>query len=151
MSIRTAHRWASLALLLLMAACAAPPVPADLAPRFGEVKAHFIKGQDVNVIEVRALDAVAIRGAVLIMPGGARVPAEQINADRSPSLPQGPINGIGLNTTDTTLVGQVASAALIRLPDPPAYREQWKQAVIDVTLGDGPSRRTERLAAPPAP
>jgi hypothetical protein len=140
-----------LAALLGLAACAAPPVPADLAPRFGEVKARFVTGGDVNVIEVRALEVAAIRSATLIMPDGTRVPAEQIDAEASPNLPAGPTEGIGLGSSTTTLVGQIASAALIRLPDPPAYRQAWKGAAIDVALGDGAGRHVERLAAPPPP
>lgn len=140
-----------LAALLGLAACASPAVPSDLAPRFGEVKARFVTGRDVDVIEVRALDTMAIRAATLVMPDGSRVPSEQIDAEGSPSLPGGPINGIGLGSSSTTLVGQVASAALIRLPDPPAYRQAWKSALIEVTLGDGAGRVAERVAAPPPP
>jgi hypothetical protein len=39
----------------------------------------------------------------------------------------------------------------VRLPDPPAYRQAWKSAVIDVVLGDGSDRIAQRLAAPPPP
>lgn len=151
MVLRPDFRRIALAALLGLAACTAPPVPADLAPRFGEVKARFVTGQDINVIEVRALETSAIRAATLIMPDGTKVPAEQIDAEGSPNLPTGPTTGIGLGSTSATLVGQVASAALIRLPDPPAYRQAWKSAHIEVTLGDDAGRYTERLAAPPPP
>ncbi|GGF39852.1 hypothetical protein GCM10011611_52810 [Aliidongia dinghuensis] len=137
--------------LTVLAACTAPAVPSGLAPRFGEVKARFVTGRDVDVIEVRALESSAIRTATLVMPDGTRVEAEQIDGTPSPSLPTAPTAGIGLGAESTTLVGQVASAALIRLPDPPAYRQAWKAAVIDVTIGDGAGRRAERLAAPPPP
>jgi hypothetical protein len=148
---RTASGFRRLALaaLLALGACAAPAVPGDLAPRFGEVKARFLTGQDVDVIEVRALDAVPIRAAALILPDGTRVPAEQVDADASPTRPQAP--AIGLGNASTTFVGQIASAALIRVPDPPAYRQGWKAAVVEVTMGDDAGRRTERLAAPPPP
>jgi hypothetical protein len=143
--------WRSIALaaLLALSACAAPPVPGDLAPRFGEVKVRFQTAQDYDVIEVRALDSVPIRAAALLMPDGTRIPAEQVDADASPS--RAPLPTVGLANSSTTLVGQVASAALIRLPDPPTYRQGWKTAVIEVALGDGAGRRTERLAAPPPP
>lgn len=137
--------------LLGLAGCTAPPVSPDTAPRFGEVKARFVTGRDVDVIEVRALEASAIRSATLVMADGTRVPAEQIDAQDSPDLPPGIINSVGLATSTTTLVGQIASVALIRLPDPPAYRQAWKSAAIEVTLGDGPGRITERLVAPPPP
>lgn len=151
MMFRPALRSIALTALLGLAACAAPAVPGDLAPRFGEVKARFVTGRDVDVIEVRALETVAIRAAVLVMPDGSRVAAEQIDAEGSPSLASGPTTGIGLGSASTTLVGQVASAALIRLPDPPAYRQAWKNALIEVTLGDGAGRVIERVAAPSPP
>ncbi|HEV2677565.1 MAG TPA: hypothetical protein VGV37_23750 [Aliidongia sp.] len=137
--------------VLGLGACTAPPVPADLAPRFGEVKAHFVTGRDIDVIEVRALETSAIRAATLVMPDGSRVAAEQIDAEGSPRLPGAPTSGIGLSTTNTTLVGQIASAALIRLPEPPAYRRGWQGGVIEVTLGDGAGWIVERVAAPPPP
>ena len=140
-----------LAGLLGLAGCTAPPVSPDTAPRFGEVKARFVTGRDVDVIEVRALEASSIRSATLVMADGTKVPAEQVDAEASPDLPSNTVNGVGLTTSTTTLVGQIASVALIRLPDPPAYRQAWKSAVIEVTLGDGPDRISERLAAPPPP
>jgi hypothetical protein len=140
-----------LAGLLGLAGCTAPPVSPNAAPRFGEVKAQFISGQDVDVIEVRALETSAIRAATLVMADGTKVPAEQINAEASPSLPPTAIAGVGLSVPSTTLVGQIESVALVRLPDPPAYRQAWQHAVIEVTLGDGPGRTEERLAAPPPP
>jgi hypothetical protein len=138
-----------LAMLLGLAACAAPPVSSSTAPRFGEVKARFVTGQDVDVIEVRALGTSAIRSATLVMPDGTRVPAEQIDAEASPRLP-GPVGlDTGLASSSVTLVGQIASVALVRLPDPPAYRATWKDAAIEVVLGDGADRTQQRLAAPP--
>ena len=138
-----------LAALLGLAACAAPPVSSSTAPRFGEVKARFVTGQDIDVIEVRALETSAIRSATLVMPDGTRVPAEQIDAETSPNLPDSFAPAVGRLSSSTTLVGQIASAATVRLPDPPAYRLSWKDAVIEVVLGDGADRIEQRLAAPP--
>lgn len=140
-----------LAVLLGLAACAAPPVSSGTAPRFGEVKARFLTGEDIDVIEVRALDTGAIRQAVLVMADGSRVPAEQIDAEASPTLPDPFSPAVGRPSSSTTLVGQIASAALLRLPDPTLYRLGWKGAMIEVILGDGAGRITERLAAPPPP
>jgi len=140
-----------LAGLLGLTGCTAPPVSPDAAPRFGEVKARFITGRDVDVIEVRALETGAIRAATLVMPDGTRIPAEQVDAEGSPSLPPPIVTGIGLGGTSTTLVGQIASVALVRLTDSAAYRQAWKGAVIEVTLGDGPGRFDQKLAAPPPP
>ncbi|MDB5361549.1 MAG: hypothetical protein JWO51_2846 [Rhodospirillales bacterium] len=140
-----------LAALLALAGCAAPPVSSDTAPRFGEVKARFVTGRDIDVIEVRALETSAIRSAVLVLPDGTRVPAEQIDADASPNLPDQFAPAVGRASSSTTLVGQIASVALVRLPDPPAYRLGWKSAVIEVVLGDGPGRIRQSLPAPPPP
>jgi hypothetical protein len=149
MSAITGIRPIALAALLVLAACAAPPVSSSTAPRFGEVKARFVTGQDIDVIEVRALETSAIRSATLVMPDGTRVPAEQIDAETSPGLP-GPVGlDTGLPSSNVRLVGQIASVALLRLPDPPAYRLVWKNAAIEVVLGDGADRTLERLAAPP--
>jgi hypothetical protein len=140
-----------LAAVLALAGCAAPPVSSATAPRFGEVMARFVTGQDVDVIEVRALETSAIRAAVLVLPEGTRVPAEQIDAEASPSLPDQFAPAVGRASSSTTLIGQIASVALVRLPDAQAYRAEWKSAVIEVVLGDGPGRIAERLAAPPPP
>jgi len=151
MPIMTGIRPIVLAALLGLAACTAPPVSSSTAPRFGEVKARFVTGRDVNVIEVRALEAQAIRSVTLVMADGTRVPAEQIDADASPSLPDTFAPAVGRASSSVTLIGQIASAATLRLPDPQAYRLAWKSAVIDVVLGDGADRIEQRLAAPPPP
>ncbi len=145
----TGVRSVILAALLGLAGCAAPPVSSETAPRFGEVRARFVTVRDVDVIEVRALDTQAIRAVTLALRDGTRVPAEQIDADPSPTLPGPLMTGVGLASSSTTLVGQIASVALVRLPDPPAYRLGWKNAVIEVVLGDGSGRIDQRLAAPP--
>jgi hypothetical protein len=144
---------------LVLAGCTAPPVSSDTAPRFGEVKARFVKGRDVDVIEVRALETIAIRSAVLNLPGGVRVPAEQIDANASPEVPnrlatatgQYQAPPVGQSAPTITLVGQIASVALIRIPDPQAYRDGWKNATIDVQLGSPGDQRNDRLPAPPPP
>jgi len=140
-----------LTVLLGLAGCMAPPVSSSTAPRFGEVKARFVTGQDVDVIEVRALETSAIRSATLVLADGTRVPAEQIDADASPTLPDAFAPAVGRASSSTVLVGQIASVALVRLPDAQAYRQGWKDAAIEVVLGDGSSRIAERLAAPPPP
>jgi hypothetical protein len=151
-----------------LAGCNARPVSVQDSPAFGEVKAVFVKGRDVQVIEVRALDRMAIQTAALVTADGARVEAESIDTLADPSLLSGAraaqsapgfVAGsagagvaFGAASTTTTLVGQVASVALIRLPELAAYRANWQGARIDVTLGNGPAARSLKLAAPePAP
>lgn len=140
-----------LSVVLALACCTAPPVSPEDAPRFGEVKARFVTGRDVDVIEVRALESQPLRRVVLVMPDGTRVPSDSIDADASPRLPGAVTSGIGLTQTTTTLVGQIASVALVHLPDPTAYRLGWNKAAIEVVLGDGADRIQQRLAAPAPP
>jgi len=48
----------------------------------------------------------------------------------------------------TVLIGQIASVALIRVPELDVYREVWPQAKIEVHMGFAPDDRVETLAAP---
>jgi hypothetical protein len=152
MTHRSKVRSFILAGFLSLAGCAAPPVSPDTAPHFGEVKARFVTGQDVDVIEVRSLEVSAMRSATLVMADGTRVPSEQIDTDNAPQFAAPPILPIvGVTSSTTTLVGQIASVTLIRLPDPPAYRKAWQTAKIEVVLGDGAEQIRETEAAPAPP
>ena len=158
-----------LAVGLVLAACGAPPVrPADV-PNYGEVKVLFAVGQDEQVIHVRALDRLAIAGATLILPDGDRIPAYSIEQLKNPSFSDRSslgaptsdvtavggsvplLTGPGVAQTTTTFIGQIASVALIRVPDLRLYRQIWQDAKVEVQLGVDPSdRRTELLPAPSA-
>jgi hypothetical protein len=162
-----------LALTLALSACGAPPVSVADYPVFGQVKAAFVNGQDQHVILVRALDRLALTDATLILPDATRIPAESIDTqpnpttssfgqgDRTFALVANQVQAIGGDVpmppnpgnppVTTTMIGQVASVALIRLPDLADYREIWQQAKIQVRLGLGSDSRTEMLPAPPAP
>ena len=82
---------------LALAACAAPPVRRADLPDFGEVKASFALGQDIQVINVRALDRLPITSAVLVLPDGDRVTAYSIDEQKDPSYS----NQISLGTPIT--------------------------------------------------
>jgi hypothetical protein len=163
----------TLSLGLILAGCSAPPVSTADYPNFGEVKVLFVNGRDNHVITVRALDRLAITEAVLIWPDGTSEPAESIDTQQNPTVAgygqgdrafdtvQGqsaeiggsilmPPSSAGLHST-TTLLGQVASVAMIRLPELAVYRQFWQGAKIVVRLGFDNDTRTETLAAPPPP
>ena len=153
-------------LCLALAACAAPPVRRADIPDFGEVKAVFAQGQDIQVISVRALDRLPLTGAVLVLPDGERVEAYSIDQQKNPSLSDRTslattgsnvigvgggvplLTGPGMAQSTTTLIGQIASTALIRLPDLAAYREIWSGSKVEAHLGFPPDQRTEILRAP---
>jgi hypothetical protein len=162
------HRLAvpGLILALGLASCAAPPARRVDVPEFGEIKVSFAVGQDVQVINVRALDRLPITSAVLELPTGERVPAYSIDRQTDPSFSNqitlgAPTSdvvnvggavpflaGPGLPQVTTRLIGQIASVGLIRIPDLAAYREQWPKSRILVHMGLAPDDREEALAAP---
>ena len=154
-------------LALALAACGAPPVLRTDVPDYGEVKALFVLGEDIQVINIRALDRVAISAAVLVLPDGERVPAYSIDQQRNPTYsnrtPIGALstdsvigigggvqllNGPGMNPQTTVLIGQIASTALIRVPDLQGYREVWPKAKLEIHMGFAPDEQVETLAAP---
>ena len=142
----------ALLLAFLLAGCNTGPVPD--APVYGEVTVHFWQAHDDQVIEIKSLDRQALTSAELVLPGGTRVPAYSIDTEANPStrdldafnasaapptgsvlLPTG--GSIASVTQDhTTMVGAIASAALIRVPEMVPYRAAWLQARIEVTLGE---------------
>ncbi len=155
-------------LALALAGCSAISAPItaaspDRAPEFGQVVARFVSGQDIEVIEVRSLDNVAVRSAELVLPEGKPLPAYSIDTVPNPTvqgmagMPNLDIAGYagransslpGTPQSSTTFVGQIASVALIRLDEPRAYRQVWQNSTIQVGLGDGPGARMVTLPAP---
>lgn len=151
---------------LVLAGCSAPPVtPADY-PNFGEVKASFAAGQDIQAITIRSLDRLPLTSAVLVLPTGDRVPADSLDQLRDPKLsnqmglgaPSGDVaaiggfmprlTGPGQPQATTQFIGQIASVALIHLPDLAVYKEQYPAAKIEIRLGFAPDERVETLPAP---
>ncbi len=172
--MRLSRNWVALLLAASLAACGAPPVSVADYPSFGEIKAVFVNGRDDHVVTVRALDRLPITEATLIWGDGSdEVPAESIDSVANPTIgaygqndqtftqlngqavaiggaaPAPPTPGGHQSTT--TLIGQTASVALIRLPELAVYREHWQEAKIRVQLGTGDEGRTETLPAPPPP
>jgi len=155
-----------LALGLSLAACAAPAVQRNDVPNFGEVKVLFELGQDVQVINIRSLDRLAITAATLILPTGERVDAYSIDHVMNPTFSnnitlgasQSDVIGIGAGVpriagpgvpeNKTVLIGQIASVGLIRVPDLSVYRQDWQKSKIEVHMGSAPDDRVEILAAP---
>jgi hypothetical protein len=155
-----------IALSAPLAGCSAPPVTPSDYPNFGEVKASFAAGQDVQAITIRALDRLPLTAAVLVLPTGDRIIADSLDQLRDPKLsnqmglgaPSGDVlavggfmprlTGPGQPEATTQFIGQIASVALIHIPDLAAYKEQYPAAKIEIRLGFAPDERVETLPAP---
>ncbi|HLY58578.1 MAG TPA: hypothetical protein VKS60_23655 [Stellaceae bacterium] len=139
----------AVAAALALAGCSGP------APASGEVSARFVTARDDQVIEVSLVGSRAIAAADLVFPDGTREPAYSIDAQRDPELTPPPDTpGAGkpsVNTGSTSLTGQIASLALIRVSHPADYAQAWQQARIAIRLGFGRDVSSELIAAPPPP
>jgi hypothetical protein len=139
---------AAVALALGLAACSAPPVLPSDTPSYGEIVARFDVARDDQVITIRALDRRAVTAAALVMPDGRRIAAYSIDTQANPTSQ--PFTAMPGNTTDT-LIGQIASAALIRVEFPSDYAVDWQKARLEVTLGQGADTETRSIPAPAPP
>ena len=164
-------------ILLLLAACTGSggeTSDGGLPP--GTIVARFAPGGDVSVIEIVANETSALRQAELVAPTGQVIPAYSIDTVRSPqreTFQPSPSMGVGvgigssgrvgtgvglsfpiggLGTQTTTAVGQIASTALLRIPDPVFYRQTWRDWKLRLRFGDPPSDvRFVNLDAPAPP
>lgn len=157
----------SLSLLLLVGACNAPgptPLPTE------RVRARFPPHGIANVIEIETLTRLPLRRAALIGPDGTAIPASRLEANPSgsfaayqwaanhpyagmpapggaaqPSVPR--ISGAAAQSESRLLA--VLSTASIPLPDPIAYRRDWRGSRIRLVFGSPPGPvETREIAAP---
>jgi hypothetical protein len=159
--------------ILLIAACGSDggplPVPTD------RVRARFPPGGVVDAIEIDAVDRLPLRTAELVAPDGGVTPASWLTVNPSPSVtfyqrfPNSPYAGntfgVGNIPSAEPLPGDLGgapqgaarllamvSAASIPLPDPVAYRRDWRSYRIFLSFGDLSGEVERRvLAAPEAP
>jgi len=113
---------------------------------FGDLDVRFQIAHDDQVIEIHALDSMAISGAALVLKNGTRVPAYSVIADADPS---NRARQEGVLASSVTLIGQVASTALIRVADPADYAADWRQAHVEIVFGFGSDTTTRIVTAPP--
>jgi hypothetical protein len=125
-----------------------------------------------NTLDVQVTDRQPVTQAELASPDGQTFVAHQIDRERLSSgggygSPMGVgvgvgggSGGFGVGTGFGIGFGggsgaprdpRVTSTARIRVPDMAAYRAQWQQWKVRVTLGEGSSRRTIEVGAPPPP
>jgi hypothetical protein len=161
--------------LLSIAGCAGggvpPPGPLGSTE---ELRAGFLKGGVADTIVVDAIERLPLRAAVLVAPDGTAIPASNIDVAASPRFATGQwtagdpwrnaLSGIGPAAALTmqhpeagaALQGQqqllaTVSTAEIALPDPVAYRRDWRRYRIRLTFGTPPSEIEIREIAAPEP
>jgi hypothetical protein len=162
--------------LWLIAGCAGgealPPGPTG--PTEGP-RAGFPKGGVADTIAIEAIERLPLRAAVLIAPDGTAIPASNIDVADSPRFATGQwaagdpwrsgLSGLGPTAALTmppggagpALQGQqqllaIVSSAEIALPDPVAYRRDWRRYRIRLSFGTPPSEiETREIAAPEPP
>ena len=147
-----------------------PPGPAT--PR-AQLRAGF--GGLVDTVEVSAIEPLPLREAALIAPDGTTVPATYINVTNNPRVATGqwsasnrwdqaagPDNalaalalpnmqaGAALQSSQQLLA--MVSRADIPLPDPVAYRREWRNWRIRLGFGTPPGElQTFEIPAPEPP
>lgn len=161
-------RSTALLLLLLLAGCGSGPAPLPT----GRINAFFPPGGVADAIEVSAVDRLALREAALVAPDGAITAAQSIVAQPAPTggsalalpstidlaggLTAGPEDAprfasVGSGVQSESRLLATLSQATIVLPDPAAYRRNWRGYRIRLRFGVPPDTDTREIAAPEPP
>jgi hypothetical protein len=157
---------------ILLAGCPGggpAPLPTERAV------ARFPPGGVVDVIQVEALNRLPLRSAELVAPDGAATPSAAIAVNPAPAAavsqwnPDGPFSGatfgvsnFAVNAPASGIVAGVPQSSnrilatlattTIGLPDPVAYRRDWRGYHIRLRFGDPPGPfETREIAAPQPP
>jgi hypothetical protein len=147
-----------------------PPGPATLTT---QMQVGF--GGLVDTIQVSAIEQLPLREAALVAPDGTIVPANDITVSANPSIATGqwslanrwdyaasPDNALAALTLPNAQAGAalysnqqllaMVSRASILLPDPVAYRRDWRDWRVRLTFGTPPGElQTYVIAAPEPP
>lgn len=158
-----------------LAACGggAPPLTPEAAPASAQVQASFPPHGIVDTITLDAVYRLPLRTAVLIAPDGRTTPANYLNSDAASSNETGQRAarfwnnavtggnavaaltqnaGAGAAPEARTQLLAIVSTADIPLPDPVAYRRDWRHYRIGLTFGTPPGAvESEEIAAPAPP
>ncbi|HTT80647.1 MAG TPA: hypothetical protein VMF86_13290 [Stellaceae bacterium] len=161
--------------LLALAACGGePPPPAGEATAAdAQVRAWFPPHGIVDTITLDAVTRLPLRRAALIAPDGHATPANYLNSDAAPSNATGQRAaqfwqdavtgnntfaaltqnaGAGAAPDAETQLLAIVSTADIPLPDPVAYRRDWRHYRIRLTFGTPPGEvEREEIPAPAPP
>ncbi|HEV2336731.1 MAG TPA: hypothetical protein VGS13_14605 [Stellaceae bacterium] len=162
--------------LVLLAACEGDAAPPSASPDPGnQLRASFPKGGLVDTIEIDAIERLPLRAAELVSADGRTTPASHIDVTASPTVSTG--QRVAGDPWETALAGRGSAAVLtmpnaqtgaalrgeqqllatvatadIALPDPVAYRRDWRKYRIRLTFGTPPGEmETREIAAPEPP
>jgi hypothetical protein len=166
---------ATLSLVFLVTGCegGGAPAPGPLGPTEG-LRAGFARGGLADSIAIDAIERLPLRAAVLVAPDGTAIAASNIDVADSPRFATGQwafgnmwhnaLTGGGPAALtmphaepSAALQGQqqllaTVSSAEIALPDPVAYRRDWRRYRIRLTFGTPPGEaETREIAAPEPP
>lgn len=156
-------------ILLMLAACSGPGLPS--LPT-AQSEALFVKHGVADHIEIRALNRLPLREAKLTAPNGAQTDAEDIVVSPATRLGESALLGSSMVSPGSYGVASIPpapatiggapqgagvlllmlSTGSITLPDPVAYRRDWRRYRIRLRFGDRPgSVRRQVIAAPRPP
>jgi hypothetical protein len=158
--------------LLLLSGCwgggEPPPAPRE------SVVSHFVLGSP-DLIQTTIVDVLPVKAALLKLPGGQTVVAQEIDKERnvySENTGYGPNIGVGVaggsqgvtstgigfgfplfgggGPSGTRTHSMTTSTVRFKVPDMAAYRRDWQSWILHIDLDDGANRRSIETL-PPAP
>jgi len=146
----------------------------DAPPPRESVNSHFVLGS-TNEIQTTIVDVLPVKAAVLKLPDGQQLAAQQIDKEHnvySENNGYGPNFGVGVaggsngvvssgvgfgfpffgggGGSSTRTHSMTTSTVRFKVPDMAAYRRDWQSWVLHIDLDDGANRRSIETL-PPAP
>ncbi len=148
--------------------------PSPLTPTTANSRVRVGFGGLVDTIEISTLEYLPLRAAALVAPDGTLVPATYIAVGDNPRIATGqwslsnrwdnpvtPENTLAILAVPAVQAGAalyssrqllaMMSRADIPLPDPVAYRRDWRDWRVRLTFGTPPGELETLLIAAPEP